>query len=183
MPPSPVSNVHKGHIFQRSPHPQEQSLQGTKGPPNAPAPPTRTHSTSISQPTEVRKVRAPSAEPSEEGEVSREASTVHSSRRNSIDQSVCMESEADQNATSEPASPEYEPAEPVELGEPEAQEELEEDDLEQLDVPDAPKYPGSFGRYRKFLFMKTLTKVTRCHRPSACSFRLTRQVRAVWWFS
>ena len=123
-----------------------------KSPSSAVVPPAKAHSTSIAQTTEVKKIRAPSAEPSEEGEVSREVSTVPSSRRNSIDQSVCMESEAEQDAATVPASPEYEPAEPAELGEPEMQEELEEDDLEQLDVPDAPKYPGSFGTYRKLSF-------------------------------
>ena len=57
-----------------------------------------------------------------------------------------MESEAEQDAASERATPEYEPAEPEPLQEPEEPEELEEDDLEQLDVPDAPRYPGPFGK-------------------------------------
>ena len=91
-------------------------------------------------------------EPSEEGEVSRRASPEQSSRRTSIDQSVCMESEAEQEAASEPATPDYEPAEPEPHQAPVEPEELQEDDLEQLDVPDAPKYPGPFGTYTSLCY-------------------------------
>ena len=140
-----MKNLPNGHMFQKPPLPHEYSTQDTQKSPNVTASSVGRHSVSSFQLTEVKKVRAPSAEPSEEGEVSREASPVHSSRRDSIDQSVCMESEADQDAASEPASPEYEPAEHVAPGEPEMEEVLEEDDLEQLDIPDAPKYPGPFG--------------------------------------